>query len=185
MKVKDPVELEINPFKILWSIKKDLFPKQLLYTWGILTTFVIVLYVLSAYTEFTIIINFSISDLLSAGITGISFTLALISATTKLFSKSELVSIFSYVDNDNLVEGYLFYRTIAPYIWTATNWLAISLIALFSRFVSFQVHILVEKFIEILVISLVIMGLLNLWSLVITHIKDVILDIERTLNSDD
>lgn len=180
----DHVELEINPVKILWIIKKDLFPKQLLITWSILTTLVILLYLLDAYTEFTIIFNFPISDLLSAGITGISFTLALISATTKIFSKSQLVSIFSYTDEDNPKEGYLFYRTIAPYIWTATNWLAIALIALFSRFVSFNVHGIFDKIIEIFVISLVIMGLLNLWSLVITHIKDVILDVERTINSD-
>lgn len=175
------IKIDINPFKVMWNVRKEILSKAFLIVWLILFFILILFYILSY--KFTIIKMeaFSLSDFLTPGITGLSFTLALITATTRIFSKDKLVDIYCYTDKDNPIEGYLFYRTIAPYIWTSTIWLIVTIGSLFSKLFIYNFLSIFQDILKLIFSAFVLMGVMSLWSLLIAHIKDVSLETEREI----
>ncbi|WP_214815652.1 hypothetical protein [Exiguobacterium sp. s59] len=176
------VVIEINPFLIIYKVRKTLLSKSFIYVWLSLVVAMTTLYVISIKSNYIIIDSFSISDFLAPAITGLSFTLALIVATTRLFSKEQLVDFYEYTDSDNPSEGYLFYRTIAPYIWTSTVWLVVSIGALFAKIFIFDIPHTIHMILKLSYSSIVLMGVMSLWSLLCIHIADVALETEREIN---
>lgn len=176
------VEIEINPFKVMYRVRTRMLNKSFWYVWIVLVVIMSVLYSLSYKYSFVSISSFSLSDFLVPGITGLSFTLALITATTRIFSKEQLVSFYEYTDEDNPYKGFLFYRTIAPYIWTSTVWLVITIGALFTKLFVFNLPQILHDVLKITFASCVLIGIMSLWSLLITHIKDITLETEREIN---
>lgn len=181
-KTDNRIEIEINPFIVMSKVKKEMLSKNFWYVWTILVVVMTIFYALSSMHSFVIMESFSLSDFLSPGITGLSFTLALITATTRIFSKEQLVDVYSYTDQDNPEKGYLFYRTIAPYIWTSTIWLIVTIGALFAKLFIFNFPPLIHDILKLMYISIVLMGVMSLWSLLTTHIKDITLETEREIN---
>lgn len=179
---KTEVEIEINPFFIMYKVRKDLFSKKFIYTWIGLVAFITILYITSFKFDFITMDLFSLSDFLAPAITGLSFTLALIAATTRIFSKEQLVDFYKHIDKDNPEEGHLFYRTIAPYIWTSTVWLIVALGALIAKLFIFDFPIIIHEIIKLIYSSIVLMGLMSLWSLLCEHIGDIIMETEREIN---
>lgn len=178
-------EIEINPFKVIWKVKTKMLNKSFFIVWGILVVLVIGLYITAHYSSYVAVKLIHLEDFLIPGITGLSFTLALITATTRIFPKEQLVDIYSFTDDGKMEKGHLFYRTIAPYIWTSTIWLLISIGALFSKMFSIKIPVFMHSLLEIFFISIVLMGVMSLWSLLITHIKDISLETEREINKTD
>lgn len=176
------IEIEINPLKVMWKAREELLKSNYFKVWKVLTISMLIPFFFSDLLLWASFSNFSVADFLSSGITGLSFTLALIGATTRIFSKDELVDIFVYIDEDNPEEGDLFYRTIGPYIWTATIWLIVSILSLLAKLYNFNLGQKINEIIKISVSSLVLLGVLCLWSLLIYHVKDVSLDVEREVN---
>lgn len=181
-KTDDRIEIEINPFKIMNKVKKEMLSKSFWCVWTALVLIMTFFYILSNKYNFIIMESFSLSDFLSPGITGLSFTLALITATTRIFSKDQLVDFYRYTDEDNPEEGYLFYRTIAPYIWTSTVWLIVTIGALFAKTFVFNFPSVMHDILKLMYSSIVLMGVMSLWSLLTTHIKDITLETEREIN---
>lgn len=179
---KTEVEIEINPFIIMYKVRKDLLSKSFLCVWIGLVVAMATLYTLSAKSDIITVDSFSLSDFLTPAITGLSFTLALIVATTRIFSKDQLVDIYKYKDNDNPDEGYLFYRTIAPYIWTSTIWLIVAIGALFAKIFIFDFPQIIHEVLKLIYSSIVLMGVMSLWSLLSVHIGDIIVETEREIN---
>lgn len=179
---KIEVEIEINPFYIMYKVRKDLLSKNFLCVWIVLVTVMAFLYFISSRSDIIIMDSFSLSDFLTPAITGLSFTLALIVATTRIFSKDQLVEFYNYTDKDNLVEGYLFYRTIAPYIWTSTVWLVVAIGALFAKMFIFDFPQIIYEILKLTYSSIALMGIMSLWSLLSVHIGDIILETEREVN---
>lgn len=173
------IKIEINPLKIILKSKFQMLSISLWCVWTILVLTIATLNTLSFKYDFIKVELFTIGDFLIPGITGLSFTLALFTATTRIFSKTQLVDIFLYVDEDNPTKGHLFYRTIAPYIWTSSIWLIVSILALFSKIFIFDISLLFNEIFKIIFVSFVLMGMLSLWSLLITHIQDISLETER------
>lgn len=176
------VEIEINPFKVMFKVRTRMLSSNFWYVWSVLVGIMIVFYIFSSKYSFITVSYFSFADFLIPGITGLSFTLALITATTRIFSKEQLVYIYNYIDKDNPYKGFLFYRTIAPYIWTSTIWLIITIGALFAKIFNFNLTPIINDILKLLFLSCVLIGIMSLWSLLITHIKDITLETERELN---
>lgn len=177
------IEIEINPFKVMYKVKTAMLSKSFWIVWVILVGLMSLLYFLSFKYSFISISIFSLADFLIPGITGLSFTLALITATTRIFSKEQLVATYAYTDKDNPSEGFLFYRIIAPYIWTSTVWLIITISALFTKIFNFNLPEIIHDILKIVFASIVLIGVMSLWSLLITHIKDITMETERELNN--
>lgn len=176
---KEKIKIEINPFKVMYKVKSQMLNKSFWLVWSTLVLIMIVFYSLSYKYSFVKLESFTLSDFLIPGITGLSFTLALITATTRIFSKEQLVNIYIYTDKDNPEEGYLFYRTIAPYIWTSTIWLIVTIGALFTKMFTFEIPPMLYDILKVAFTSIVLMGIMSLWSLLITHIKDISMETER------
>lgn len=176
------VEIEINPFKVMNKVKNQMLSRNFWLVWATLVLIMVVFYLLSRKYSFIIMESFSISDFLSPGITGLSFTLALITATTRIFSKDQLVDIYRYTDQDNPEKGYLFYRTIAPYIWTSTIWLIVTIGSLFAKIFIFNFSPIIHDILKLIYSSIVLMGVMSLWTLLTTHVKDISLETEREVH---
>lgn len=179
---KKKVEIEINPFLIIYKVRMSFLSKSFILTWALLVIAIVLLYIVSHFYEVVRMESFSISEFFTPAITGLSFTLALIVATTRIFSKEQLVDIYNFTDKDNQVEGYLFYRTIAPFIWTSSIWLIIAIGALIAKIFIFDFPALINGIINILYSSTVLMGVMSLWGLLSVHIGDIILETEREIN---
>ena len=179
---KTEVKIEINPFFIMYKVRKDLLSNNFLYVWVGIVTAIAILYIISVRSDFITMDLFSLSDFLTPAITGLSFTLALIVATTRIFSKEQLVDFYRYTDKDNPEKGYLFYRTIAPYLWTSTVWLIVAIGALFAKIFIFDFPQIVYEGLKLIYSSVVLMGIMSLWSLLSVHIGDIILETEREIN---
>lgn len=176
------IEIEINPFKVINKVKSQMLSKNFWIVWAILVLIMTGFYLLSRKYSFIKMESFPLSDFLTPGITGLSFTLALITATTRLFSKDQLVDIYRYTDQDNPEEGHLFYRTLAPYIWTSTIWLVVTIGALIAKIFIFNFPPIIHDILKLTYSSIVLMGVMSLWSLLTTHVKDISLETEREVN---
>lgn len=179
---KNEIEIEVNPIKVLIKSRRRVFSTTFWITWFLISLIIVFFFFLSIFKQSTVIYikDFSISDFLAPSITGLSFTLALFVATTRIFSKENLVSLYMCT-NDNKEEGFLFYETIAPYIWSGLIWLTMAISSLMSKMFSFDIPIITKNIIKLLFCLVALQGLMSLWYLLKTHIQDISLETEREL----
>ncbi|MGL5915000.1 MAG: hypothetical protein ACRCZG_01960, partial [Culicoidibacterales bacterium] len=109
----EEIIIEINPLKILWKAKKQLFKWWIIALWLVFLLLSVFIY---RQETFSVVNNVQFTSFLTASITGISFTLALMAATTKIFDTKQLKALFMYEKQGEYKRGELFYITIAPYI---------------------------------------------------------------------
>lgn len=183
---KERLEIEINPFKVLWIAKKSILTSSgSEASYVILIVFGIVWYLLNKFA-FATISSFSPSILLAPSITALAFTLALLTATMRIFSIEHLADFYVFKGNKNeYAHGELFYNTIALYIWTSLLWFIISIAALASFLFRFNFNYRIKLTLSILVGTLVLFGLASLWNLITEFIKDISMDTERELKKRD
>lgn len=163
-------DLEIGVFHILYFSKKATYLKwyNLLLLLLMLVSFIISIY----NKKFSFEIN--IAPFATVAITGLSFTLALLIATTRnVFDREDLLDLVEYDENE-------LYILIGPYIFTALIWLSLGLIIAIKFINIFSP--LVNTFFNISIITLFVMGLCNLFDLIISNIQDLIKKIERDMN---
>lgn len=177
---KNKVEIALNPFFIMYKGWRSILTTNLFITWIIFSIIIFVLY----YCQNSKIDLFPISDFIAPAITGLSFTLALIVATNKIFTKDQLVDIYKYDDGGTKEEGYLFYETIAPYIFTSTVWLIVAIGALLAKLFVFDFSNAENDIIKLLYSSIVLLGLISLWSLLTMHIQDLAMEAQREINKE-
>ena len=178
---KNNRKVETNQMKIFKEVCNTIFPRYLFLVWFFLSVLIFCLRVLAYFIPGLNLNIIPMSVFIFPGVTGLSFTITLLNATRNIFETKDLADIFSYTDSDNPTEGYLYYRTIAPYLTASFIWLLVSLIALIGSMFYMQVHFIILEVFYSLFYMLVIAGLLNLWFLVTTHLKDISNSLELEL----
>lgn len=176
------LEIELNHYKILKMVWKSIYSKQTVIFWLILSLIYPIILVLSFFSDNIILIPINYLSFIFPGVTGLSFSVTLLNATRNLFDIESLKAIYLYTDDNNPQKGFLFYRTIAPYIVSSYIWLLISLLALFSSIFTVTFPIILNGILQSLFFSLLIAGFISLWWLVSVHISDVTVEIQRLLN---
>lgn len=157
-------EIKINIFQVFVKSFSSLWKNILFWIWILLS---IGIYV--GMNHIGIQKNFHVSVFLTPGITGLSFTLALIAATTRVFDYDDLAAIFLYEDRVNDVKlGQEYYDLIAPYLLSSLLWVITSIIALLD--LAFNLDFYWVKFAELV---FVVGGILSLWQLLYAHLQDV------------
>lgn len=179
------IKIKLNPFSIMYKGRASLLSSGLILSWIVSVLIIVLMYYKPSYFFIKKIDLFSISDFLAPAITGLSFTLALIVATNKLFSKDQLVAFYKYDKGGTKETGYLFYGTLAPYIFTSTVWLIVAVGALLAKLFVFDFSNTSNEVIKILYSTIVLLGLISLWSLLTMHIQDLALEAERALKKED
>lgn len=157
-------EIKINIFQIFFKTLHSLLTNVIFWIWTIFSvgTF-------TAMHCFSIQEKFHLSIFLAPGITGLSFTLALIAATTRIFSPEDLAAIFLYENSDeNIKMGDEYYDLVAPYFLSSILWVIASLLGLLD--LAFGLNFYWIKFIGILTVA---GGVLSLWQLFYAHMQDV------------
>lgn len=178
----EKIDVEINHFKILKQVSKHIYSKHIIFIWICLSLIYPFVSILSQNFTFITFHQMNFSNFIFPGVTGLSFSVTLLNATRNLFDTDSLKKIYLYVDGDNPVKGYLYNRTIAPYIITSYIWLIISLLALFSSIFTINFPFFFNEILLTLFYSILIAGFISLWWLVSTHISDVSVEIERKIN---
>lgn len=165
-------DLEIGVFHILYFSKKATYLKW--YNLLLLLLTLVSFFISICIKKFSFEIN--IAPFATVAITGLSFTLALLIATTRnVFDKEDLLDLVEYDENE-------LYTLIGPYIFTALIWLSLGLIIAIKFINIFSHVVLVNTFFNISIITLFVMGLCNLFDLIISNIQDLIKKIERDMN---
>lgn len=190
----DEITVETGIIKILCKVwKKHIFPNGFYITWFMLSSLILLLSILSVHFDFIKISWLPFSSFIFPGVTGLSFSITMLSATRNLFSIEDLAAMFNFFDpedNDISEKGDVFYRTLAPYITASLLWLLISMIALIGSIIDLDISkisgIPYLNIIQMVVLSfyysMVIAGLLNLWYLISVHLEDVSIKVELELN---
>lgn len=161
---KNDYVISINMFIIFWKTLRSLFKNALFWIWALLSMGVFLGIRLVGIQE-----SFHISVFLAPGITGLSFTLALIAATTRVFDYNDLAAIFMYKGSDGKAAiGKQYYDLIAPYYLSSLLWVLLSLLALLDMV--FDLNLFWIKFIAIILTA---GGVLSLWQLLYSHLQDV------------
>lgn len=178
------LSIETNIFKIIWKIKRHLLRSKLLVVWVLIFISLLILNFTSNFTNLFSIKSLNISNFLSYGVTALSFTLAVLGAALRIFNEKEFTQIYLQKNDKYREYGELYYLTLAPYIVTPTLWLLISLISLLSSVISINVPQSVSVVFKLLFISLVAIGLISSWNLLIIHIQDFSEKIQREINAE-
>lgn len=156
--------ISINMFTIFLRSFKSLFKNILFWIWSLLSIGVFFGMWFIGIQE-----SFHISVFLAPGITGLSFTLALIAATTRVFNYNDLAAIFMYKGSNGEGQvGKEYYDLIAPYYLSSLLWVLLSLLALLDMV--FDLNIFWIKFIAVILTA---GGILSLWQLLYSHMQDV------------
>ncbi|HEL1907486.1 TPA: hypothetical protein TX976_001455 [Streptococcus suis] len=177
--------VEKNQYKILRKVwKKHIFPTWLYVVWGLISITILLLRILSYYTDYVHIQWIGFTSFIFPGVTGLSFSVTMLNATRNLFDIKDLAAMFNYSnpsDSDINEKGDVLFRTLAPYITASFLWLAISIIAFVSSLISIDFPIILKEILYALFNSIVIAGLLNLWYLVSVHLADISVKVEIEL----
>lgn len=186
MAEESKVELELNPIKIiLKGLPKNLLDSSVFILWVSCTVIFILLYgVASCFSIFNVA-SFKVSDFLSVGVTSLSFTLALLSATMRIYTIDDLVSIYKTNNSDYRCEGGLFYRTFSAYILTSTVWLIITIFSIIDKVFEVSGDNCFGHLFRVTQVVFVFAGVFNLWGLIKTHIQDIIALVEGKLDQED
>lgn len=177
----EQIDVELNHFRIIKQVYKDIYSNTFIIIWISLSLVYPMVTLLANNFDCFIFHPINFSSFIFPGVTGLSFSITLLNATRNLFDADKMKLIYLYVDVDNPVKGYLFNRTIAPYIITSYIWLIVSVVALFSSIFSIKFPTILNEILSIF-FSVLIAGFMSLWWLVSTHISDISAEIESKIN---
>jgi hypothetical protein len=164
--------LEIGIFRILYFSKNATYLRW----YNLLLSFIMLIFLSISILNKNFSIKINVSPFATVAITGLSFTLALlIATTTNVFEKDELLDIVEVDENE-------FYILIGPYVYTALIWLFLGLITTIKFINILNSVCLLNQILDIVIVFLFTMGLCNLFDLIITNIQDLIKKIERDIN---
>jgi len=171
--MKNTDELKIGIFHILYYSRKTTYLKWYnIVTFGFMIMGVVIFGIMQ-HPSFTV----NVSSFATVAITGLSFTLALFIATAKnIFDIEELKMLLQY---DRKKNTFLFYELIGPYIFTSLIWLIIGIVVVVKFSNIFSGIIVLNSILDFLILSFFIMGLFNLFDLIVSNIQDLIKKIDR------
>lgn len=172
------IDLEIGVFKIILYSRKATFLKWYNVFFAGFMIIGTVTFGFLKKPEFSP----NLSSFSTVAITGLSFTLALLIATTKnVFEEQELKDLVKY---DKEYKKCEFYKLIGPYIYTALLWLILGLIVILKFTNIFSKILFFDSVLNFWILSIFAMGLCNLFDLIISNIQDLIKKIERTMDDE-
>lgn len=170
--MNDSDELKVDILHILYYSRKTTFLKKyniIMFILLIIGCFLTILHSI----DFTV----NVSSFATVAITGLSFTLALFIATSKnVFDIEELKCLLKY-DKQN--RTLLLYELIGPYIFTSLVWLIMGITVVIKISDIFSKVVVFNSILNFLILSFFIIGLINLFDLVISNIQDLIKKLER------
>lgn len=173
-----------NPFKIIWMTKKFI-----LTSFGSVTSYCIIAIFLIFYVIFRFVFKlpiglsrFSIGILLGPSITALAFTLAILTATMRLFKTEDLAAIYLYGKGQ---QGKVFYETIAEYIWCSSIWFLLSVFSLGSLLFNFEFGVFIHQCLDVIVSIVSLFGFASLWDLTISYIQVLTKKVQRKLSGED
>lgn len=172
MQMNEKFDIKDKIFSIFIRTKCSLFLNKIFLIWFLLVSLLIASVF---YGEVSIQKSFEVKILLAPGITGLSFTLALMTATTRVFDEDKLTNIFlSDVGNDKQHE---LYDLMGAYLLTGLLWVLVALIALADSALNISVLP-----VQVMMIALTAGAILSLWNLLYGHIRDIMLDVRNNAN---
>lgn len=169
-----------NPLKLLWVTKSRLMEK---YLWIILV--IIIVFLISG--KFLGFVNFSkwqIDSLLDTSISGLSFTMIIISASVEIFNNEELVILIKATAN-NKPNGYAFLWVLAPYAFSAVLFLLLGIISIITPIIELDILQSFRDWFIIAYISLVVLSLLSLFNISYKTLNDLYYSIIRMSRKSD
>lgn len=161
-----------NPLKFLYHTRKSLLPKYLWCIWLLVGILLIILNFMG-YLDFS---NFSDDAYVDFSVSGLSFTLVVVSAAIEVFSEDELVVLLesSELNKDNEFLGLL-----APYAFTAVIFVLIGIISLVGPYINIGINSEYLSWLNISYILLVLLGILSLFNIIYQILNDLYYSIKR------
>lgn len=148
-----------NPILFLWDTKHEILPKYLWRIWSI----IILLIFFGAIFD---IIDLSVIDsalFIDLSITGLTFTIVIVSAALEVFKGKELVKLLK-IENEK-VNGLYFLELLTPYVFTALIFLLISLFSIIAPLVKINIPIYLANIFNYIYVSILLLSLFSLFNI--------------------
>lgn len=158
MKDKEYYEYEKRPLKFLWDTRKELLPN---YIWKIWVSIGALLF-LGTILNVVNINTLEVVGHIDLAVSGLSFTLVIVSAVFEIYNKDEMASL---LEKPGDKKGLALLETLTPYVFTALIYLIIGLVSIISPLLEIKVPDTIVLVLNYTFIMLLILGLFSLFNI--------------------
>ena len=159
----DYKKYDSNPLKLLWDTKKETMAT---YLWVIWCMMAFLLFI-GACFNWIDLSNIDSSSFIDLSVSGLSFTLVIVSAALEVYHTDDLVILLK-AKNEEEVNGYYFLQLLTPYLFTATIYLIIGMISIVSPLITISFTSGVIKIFNYMFIMLQLLGVFSLFNITYT-----------------
>lgn len=163
-----------NPLKLLWDTRKHILPKYIWKVWIAIGVFILVL----IFFNLIDLRYISSNSFIDSSISGLSFTLVIVSAAIEIFEKDELVILIKSEKNVK-VPGEEMLGLLTPYLFTAILFLFLGIISLISPYITIEFSSFFNSGFNFIYIMLILLSLFSLFNITFTILNDLYYKIIR------
>ena len=167
-----------NPLELLWDTRKYILPKYLWISWFILGIAVFCLMVLN-YIDLSYI---DAGNFIDTSISGLSFTLVIVSAAIEIFNDGDLVVLIRIKNNKN-IPGEKMLGLLTPYLFTAVLFLLLGIVSLLAPYGTLVVSTTTASILNFIYIMLVLLALFSLFNITYSILNDLYYRVLRDANN--
>lgn len=168
-------DYENKPLKFLWDTRSELLPAYLWTVWLVIGATLLIGIFLNIININTI----EVVGYVDLSVSGLSFTLVIISAAFEVYNKDELTILLENRGEKNGRKGLALLETLTPYIFTAFLYLIIGLISVITPLLQIQVPNIVAVILNLIFIMLLILGLFSLFNVTYTLLNSLYYSVIR------
>ena len=155
---KDYYEYDEKPLKFLWDSKKEILPNYMWKMWVLIGA----LLILGIIFNVVNINSLEVVEHIDLAVSGLSFTLIIVSAVSEIYNKNEMVLL---LEKPGDKKGLAVLETLTPYIFTALIYLIIGLVSVISPLLEIEVPRIIFLTLNYAFIMLLILGLFSLFNI--------------------
>lgn len=168
-------DYENKPLNFLWDTRSELLPAYLWKVWLVIGATLVIGILFNIINIDTI----EVIGYVDLSVSGLSFTLVIISAAFEVYNKDELTILLESKEEKNGKKGLALLETLTPYIFTAFLYLIIGLISIITPLLQIQVPNIVAVILNLIFIMLLILGLFSLFNITYTLLNSLYYSVIR------
>lgn len=156
-----------NPLGVIWRSRKTLLSKYLWCAWIIIFLGLIWGTYCKNIANFK---GFNVANYFTASLTGLTFTLALFIAESKIFSEKELKILA--VDESKGKKGQVLIEFFGPFVFTGIVFLITGTISLIVPYINIKLSAKYGNMLILIYLAVLMLGLFSLFNLIMNVMSD-------------
>lgn len=168
-----------NPILFLWDTKHEILPKYLWKLWIV----IVIIILLSAIFGIIDLSSIDSALFIDLSITGLTFTIVIVSAALEVFKDIELVKLLKI--KNKKIKGLHFLELLTPYVFTAFVFLLISIFSIIAPLIKINIPIFLACIFNYIYISVLLMAILSLFNICFSILNHFYYSVRRKYEGGD